>query len=77
MVETGRTCSTQGTQEMHSRFLLEDLEGRENFIEPAIKKRTILKWKTDCEDVNLIEVTQHKDHRVYPYNNMKFYEQIT
>jgi hypothetical protein len=48
----------------------------ERILEPAIKRRAILKWKTDCEDVNLTEVTQHEDHRVYTYN-MKFYEQIT
>jgi hypothetical protein len=62
---------------MHTRFLLEDLNERENFREPVIKIRTILKWKTDYEYVNLTEVTQHKGHSVYPYNNIKFYEQIT
>jgi hypothetical protein len=62
---------------MHTRFLLEDREERENFKEPEVKERALLKWKTDCEDVNLTEVTQHKDHRVYPYNNMKLWEPPT
>lgn len=62
---------------MHTRFLLGDLEESENFKEPLINIMTILKWKTDCEDVNLTEVTQHKGHKVYPLNNMKCYEQIT
>jgi hypothetical protein len=57
LVEFGRTCSMNRSEEMHTKFILEDLMEKENLKQPEMDRRGVLFWKTDFEDRNLIEVT--------------------